>query len=86
MELGSAHDPIFVRGEETTPTDLEGTNWPFEDTTSIRISYFTVRNGKARLLKNGTLSGMVRDRKRKSPPFKSKYRGSPRCPHCKRRM
>lgn len=76
--LGSAHDPIHFRGEEITPDDLPYLIKPYRSAV-LRIRYWTVRDGKPRML-NGTLSGMVRDRKRDSPPFKRQP-----CPTCGRK-
>ncbi len=56
---GSASDPILYRGEETTAVDLDLPS--LDDASKVRIGYW----GKGiRLVKRGTLSGMVRERRR----------------------
>jgi hypothetical protein len=84
--LGSANDPIMFRGEEVIPEDLPFCLEPTRSAASVRLAYWSVRSGRARLITRGTLSGMLRDRKRQNPPFKGKHAVKRRCPHCKRRM
>ncbi len=82
--LGSNDDPIVWRGEDMTPQELAD-RWGYDTlAANFRISYYSVRAGKVRLLKNGTLGGMIRDRQRKSPPFKGEHAVKRRCPHCRR--
>ena len=81
--LGSNDDPIVYRGDDTTPQELAD-RWGYDAlAANFRISYYSVRAGKVRLLKNGTLGGMIRDRKRQNPPFKGKHAVKRRCPHCR---
>lgn len=79
-ELASGHDPIIHRGEDTTPLDLADRYGYDCLASAFRISYFSLRNGKVSLLKNGTLGGMIRDRRRSTPPFKKHP-----CPTCGRK-
>jgi len=68
-EHGSSQDPIWYQGEETTPEQL---SWKVDDGRSdlsgyvlagdVRISYYGGKD--LHLIKRGTLSGMVRDRRR----------------------
>lgn len=60
---GSEDDPIEYRGEETTPTQLEWKLGPLASARSTRISYSASRRGRLTHIRNGTLSGMVRDRR-----------------------
>lgn len=61
-ELGSSQDPIFYQGEETTPTDLRY-RVPGEDPGKVRISYWGgSREGRQRLIRGGTVLGMIADR------------------------
>ena len=59
--LGSDHDPIFYKGEETCAAELA---CEIPDTTinKVRISYWAQRKGELRLIKNGTFAGMIRAR------------------------
>lgn len=63
-ENGSAEDPIFYRDHETTPSRLEHMfeQNPFCSASYIRIGYYGGRD--LHLIKRGTLSGMVADRRR----------------------
>lgn len=57
QHLGSNHDPIYYKGEETCVSDLacEIPNTKLKD---IKIGYHT----KGRRVRNGTLTGMIKDR------------------------
>jgi hypothetical protein len=67
-ENGSSQDPIWYKGEETTPEQLE---WKVSDNrhggmaaaSKIRITYYGYVKGDCLKKVNGTLSGMVRDRR-----------------------
>ena len=59
---GSDNDPIFYKGKETYPTELAYTECFEDDARKVRISYYGTRNGKHRLIKNGTIIGMLKDR------------------------
>lgn len=66
-ENGSSQDPIFLGGEETTPEQLEyvGKLCELPGTPmakDIKISYYGGKD--LHLIKRGTLSGMVKDRRR----------------------
>jgi len=58
--LGSASDPVFFAGVETTPTDLSYTEHADKDCRELRIRY-AVDAGR---WVEGTLSGMVQERLR----------------------
>lgn len=61
-ELGSSQDPIFWKGEETTPTDLRY-RVPGEDPAQVRITYWGGSlEGRQRLIRGGTVLGMIADR------------------------
>jgi hypothetical protein len=59
--LGSDHDPIIFRGEETCAADL-ACEIPNLTIDKIQISYWAGRRGRLRLIERGTLAGMIRDR------------------------
>ena len=62
--LGSCQDPIWYKGEQTTVDRLVvglDRACPAELT---RISYWGEKDGKVRLIKNGTVTGMIADRQR----------------------
>lgn len=72
-EAGSADDPVKYQGVETTPTQLE---WELDwdkKAGDIRITYA----GNSRTV-NGTLSGMVKNRR--------ELMGNHRCPTCGARI
>lgn len=56
--LGSANDPIFLKGKETTPADL-ACRMPNQCINRIRIGYFAAG---LRHVTNGTFGGMIHDR------------------------
>jgi hypothetical protein len=56
--LGSANDPIFFKGKETTPADLLH-SCPQVYLSRIRIGYFAAR---LRRVERGTFMGMITDR------------------------
>lgn len=68
-EHGSSQDPIFYKGQETTPEQL---SWKVDDgrcdlrgytlAGEVRIGYYGGKD--LHLIKRGTLSGMVKDRRR----------------------
>lgn len=63
-KYGSNEDPIFYRGDETTPSELAyhlGYNGP-HDVLNIRISFYGSRDGKLVLRKNSNFAHMVKDR------------------------
>lgn len=63
--LGSSHDPIFWEDHETTPESLEGAlggSTICTRASKIRISYYG--GVDPLVLRKGTLSGMVADRRR----------------------
>lgn len=63
-ENGSAEDPIFYGGHETSPSRLEHMfhNNLSLHASKVRIGYYGGRD--LHLIKSGTLSGMVADRRR----------------------
>lgn len=63
-ENGSAEDPIFYKGQETTPNRLEHelTHLGPLKAKNVVIGYYGGR--ELHLIKRGTLSGMVSDRRR----------------------
>jgi len=59
--LGSDYDPIYYRGEETTPRDLAYTEHGSEDAGQVRIQFYGLRGTGIRR-RNGTLRTMILDR------------------------
>lgn len=60
--LYSSQDPITWNGEDTTPDGLIGVLSDFHPANTIRINYY---GGKPmRLIKGGTLTGMLANRAR----------------------
>jgi hypothetical protein len=59
-ELGSEHDPVFYKGEETTVADL-ALKTPNRRIHKIRLGYFAGRY-TIRRVENGTLAGMIHER------------------------
>lgn len=56
-ELGSNHDPIYFKGNETCASDLAA-KIPDTKLKDIRIGYHT----RGRRVENGTFFGMIKDR------------------------
>ena len=56
----SDQDPITWKGEHTTPDGLIGTLSDFYPACEVRIDYYGGKD--CRLIKNGTLTGMLADR------------------------
>ena len=82
-ECGSDNDPITYKGEYCDPRSLEETLTSHTPASEIRIKYF---GGLKTREINGTLSGMVRDRKRLTGWEKPAPRDEDdeRCEHCGR--
>jgi len=58
--LASDEDPIRYRGADTTPRDLADLLNPQLPASSVRIGYYSEHG----YVRNGTVSGMVKDRER----------------------
>lgn len=58
--LDSDQDPITYRGKETTPQELHYELNDLQPASGIRIGYYA----KKGWIQNGTLTGMLADRKR----------------------
>jgi hypothetical protein len=98
-KLGSGNDPVFYRpwqeGDEPCESQVSEVVWSAgmagRDARKIRLDYWGVdRGGTFRLIQNGTLSGMLSERRREHRVQKrfrkaigSRYRGT-HCPTCRR--
>jgi len=87
-ELGSDQDPIIFRGQETTAADLLPLLKVDTLIESFRVSYWSDTGGaRLKLIKNGTLGGMIRARERGQVNYThSLMESQRRCPTCKRKF
>lgn len=73
--LGAIHDPIEHRGKPTTMHKLSlRLDGQRERAKYVFITYTSTRSGEPRLVR-GTLSGMIRDRRRIQAAQESRSRG-----------
>ncbi len=90
-DLGSDGDPIEYHGEETTPLDLMYQLGSYTPQDKVKVTYWSIVKydfpNRLKIVKNGTLAGMVKDRQRKLRRATLKSRAARRvCPTCLRSL